>query len=125
MIDLRYPPGLELDRLLVLSLGKPEETSRYDLETTGGSLAAKLRALRVREASVAVEPVGALKATAQELAISLATGACLRAYRFDKYRTAKDAEEDQERGGATHLASGRSRRRQGCLARGCSGDSPE
>jgi leucyl aminopeptidase len=94
-IDLRYPPGLELDRVLVLSLGKPEETSRYDLETTGGSLAAKLRALRVRQASVAVEPVGALEASAQELAISLATGACLRAYRFDKYRTAKDAEEDQ------------------------------
>ena len=95
MIELRYPPGLELDRLLVLSLGKPEETSRYDLETAGGSLAVKLRALRVREASVAVEPVGALKATAQELAISLAIGACLRAYRFDKYRTDKDAEEDK------------------------------
>jgi leucyl aminopeptidase len=81
--------------LLVLSLGKPEETGRYDLETAGGSLAVKLRALRVRAASVAVEPVGALKATPQELAISLATGACLRAYRFDKYRTAKDADEDQ------------------------------
>ncbi len=95
LIELRYPAGLELDRLLVLSLGKPEETSRYDLETAGGSLAVKLRALRVREASVAVEPVGALKATAQELAISLAIGACLRAYRFDKYRTDKDAEEDK------------------------------
>jgi leucyl aminopeptidase len=95
VIELRYPPGLELDRLLVLSLGKPEETGRYDLETAGGSLAVKLRALRVRAASVAVEPVGALKATPQELAISLATGACLRAYRFDKYRTAKDADEDQ------------------------------
>jgi len=94
-IDLRYPPELKLDRLLVLSLGKLEETRRYDLETAGGSLAAKLSALRVREASVAVEPVGALKATPQELAISLATGACLRAYRFEKYRTAKDAEEDQ------------------------------
>jgi leucyl aminopeptidase len=94
-LELKYPPGLELDRLLVLSLGKPEEASRYDLETVGGSLAVRLKALRVREASVAVEPVGGLKASAQELAIGLATGACLRAYRFDKYRTAKDAEEDQ------------------------------
>ena len=34
-IELRYPPGLELDRVLVLSLGKPEEASRYDLETRG------------------------------------------------------------------------------------------
>ena len=94
-LELKYPPGLELDRLLVLSLGKPEEASRYDLETVGGSLGVRLKALRVREASVAVEPVGGLKASAQELAIGLATGACLRAYRFDKYRTAKDAEEDQ------------------------------
>ena len=94
-IELRYPPGLELDRVLVLSLGKPEEASRYDLETVGGALAVRLNGLRVREASVAVEPVGSLKASAHDLAISLATGACLRAYRFDKYRTAKDAEEDQ------------------------------
>jgi leucyl aminopeptidase len=94
-LELRYPPGLELDRLLVLSLGKPEEASRYDLETIGGALAVRLKGLRVREASVAVEPVAGLKASAQELAINLATGACLRAYRFDKYRTAKDAEEDQ------------------------------
>jgi leucyl aminopeptidase len=94
-IELRYPPGVEVDRVLVLSLGKPEEASRYDLETVGGALAVRLRSVRVREASVAVEPVRGIKASARELAISLATGACLRAYRFDKYRTAKDAEEDQ------------------------------
>ena len=93
-IDVRYPAGLEIDRVLVLSLGKPEEATRYDLETMGGSLAVRLKALRVREASIAVEPVGGLKVSAAELATSLATGACLRAYRFDKYRTAKDAEED-------------------------------
>jgi leucyl aminopeptidase len=94
-LELRYPPGLELDGVLVLSLGKPEEASRYDLETAGGALAVRLKSLRVHEASVAVEPVGGLKAGVQELAISLATGACLRAYRFDKYRTTKNAEEDQ------------------------------
>jgi leucyl aminopeptidase len=94
-IELRYPSGLEVDRILMLSLGKPDEASRYDLETVGGHLAVRLKALRIREASVAVEPVGGLKASAPELAISLATGTCLRAYRFDKYRTAKDAEEDQ------------------------------
>ena len=94
-IDLRYLPGLELDRVLLLSLGRPDEATPYDLETVGGSLALRLKSLRVRQASVAVEQVGRLRARAPELAISLATGACLRAYRFDKYRTAKDAEEDQ------------------------------
>jgi len=94
-IDLRYPAGLELDRVVVLSLGKPEEASRYDLESLGGSLAVRLKGLRVREASVAAEVVGDLKANAQELAISLATGACLRTYRFDKYRTTKETDENQ------------------------------
>jgi leucyl aminopeptidase len=94
-IELRYPSGLEVERLVLLSLGKPEDASRFDLESVGASLAVRLKGLRVREASVVVEPVGGLKASAPELAVSLATGACLRAYRFDKYRTAKDAEEDQ------------------------------
>ena len=102
-IDLRYLPGLEIDRLLVLSLGKPDDASRCDLETVGGGLAVRLKALRVREASVAVEPVGALEASAQELAISLATGACLRAYRFDKYRTTKQGEEEESEEVAPHL----------------------
>ena len=94
-IDLRYPAGLELDRVVVLILGKPEKTSRYDLETLGGSLAVKLKELRVTEASVAVEVVGDLEASAPELAISLATGACLRSYRFDKYRTTKETDEER------------------------------
>ena len=94
-IDLRYPAGGELDRVVVLSLGKPEEASRYDLESLGGSLAVRLKGMRVREASVAVEVIGELKASAQELAISLATGASLRNYRFDKYRTTKEPDEDQ------------------------------
>jgi leucyl aminopeptidase len=94
-IDLRYPAGLELDRVVVLSLGKPGEASRYDLESLGGSLAVRLKALRVREASVAAEAVGDLKTGAPELAVSLATGASLRTYRFDKYRTTKETDEDQ------------------------------
>src|SRR5690606_20731201 len=85
----------ELDRIVVLSLGKPEEASRYDLETVGGNLAVRLKGLRVRAASVAVELLGGLRASDKELAISLATGASLRTYRFDKYRTAKDDLEDQ------------------------------
>ena len=94
-IDLRYPAGLELDRVVVLSLGKPEEAARYDLETLGGSLAVKLKGLRVAEASVAVEVIGDLEASTQELAISLATGACLRSYRFDKYRTTRPADDER------------------------------
>jgi leucyl aminopeptidase len=93
-IELRYPAGLELERVLLLSLGKPEDASRFHLEGVGGSLAAKLRALRVRQADVVAEAPGGFETTPSELAIDLATGACLRAYRFDKYRTAKPTDEE-------------------------------
>jgi leucyl aminopeptidase len=93
-IELRYPPGLELERVLLLSLGKPEDASRFHLEGVGGSLAVKLKALRVREADVVAEAPGGFEQTPLELAIDLATGACLRAYRFDKYRTAKPTDEE-------------------------------
>jgi leucyl aminopeptidase len=93
-IELRYPAGLELERVLLLSLGKPEDASRFHLEGVGGSLAAKLRALRVRQADVVAEAPAGFEPTPVELAIDLATGACLRAYRFDKYRTAKPNDEE-------------------------------
>jgi leucyl aminopeptidase len=94
-IELGYPAGLEVDRLVLVSLGKPEEAARLDLEEVGGGIAVKLRALRVREASVAVDAPAGVRASPREVAISLATGACLRAYRFDKYRTAKQPDEEQ------------------------------
>ena len=93
-IELRYPAGLEVDRVVLVSLGKTSDATDFDLESVGASLAAKLRTLRIREASVVVEAPGDLKRTPQQLAIDLATGACLRAYRFDKYRTAKEADEE-------------------------------
>jgi leucyl aminopeptidase len=93
-IDLRYPAGLEVDRVVLLGLGKPEGASRFDLESAGGSLAGKLKAFRVREASVVAEAPGGFATTPQDLAIALATGACLRAYRFDKYRKAKEGDEE-------------------------------
>ena len=93
-IELRYPAGLEVDRVVLVSLGKTTDASDFDLESVGASLAAKLRTLRIREASIVVEAPGDLNRTPQQLAIDLATGASLRAYRFDKYRTAKEADEE-------------------------------
>ena len=122
-IELRYPAGLELERVLLLSLGKPEDASRFHLEGVGGSLAAKLRALRVRQADVVAEAPGGFEQTPLELAIDLATGACLRAYRFDKYRTAKPTDEEpNDEVAATDPASHRVGRCRSRLERGGGGD---
>ena len=75
----------------MLALGKPEDAKPFDLEALGGSLAMKLKALRVGEARVAIDPVPGLALGPGQLAAALASGACLRSYRFDKYRTQKPA----------------------------------
>jgi leucyl aminopeptidase len=93
-IELLYPAGLGLERLVVLALGKPEEAKPLDLEALGGSLALKLKALRVGEASVAVDAVPGLALGPGQLAVALASGACLRSYRFEKYRTQKTQEDE-------------------------------
>jgi leucyl aminopeptidase len=101
-IELLYPAGLGLERVVVLALGKPEDAKALDLEALGGSLALKLKALRVAEASVAVDAVAGLALEPARLAVALASGACLRSYRFEKYRTQK-APDDEPAGDVASL----------------------
>ncbi|HEX3208112.1 MAG TPA: leucyl aminopeptidase [Geminicoccaceae bacterium] len=106
-IELLYPAGLGLERVVVLGLGKPGDAKPLDLEALGGSLALKLKALRASEASVAVDDVPGLALGPTELAVALASGACLRSYRFEKYRTqkAEDEEPANEIAGLTFLVA--------------------
>ena len=53
IVDLLLPRGLSFDRLLLLTLGKAEGLRRTDLLEAGGALAVKLRALKIREATLA------------------------------------------------------------------------
>ena len=78
---------------MLLPLGKRDGVSRLELEQAGGSLAQKLRSLRVREAALASSEGLELGYPAAEVAASLALGAQLRAYRFPKYRTS-EGEDD-------------------------------
>jgi leucyl aminopeptidase len=97
-IELLCPTGVGLSRLVVLGVGTPGEASRLDLEVLGGSLATKLKALGVTEASVAIDAIEGLKYGPAEFAVCLAQGAALRSYRFDKYRTRKEEGEEAEAG---------------------------
>ena len=108
VVELLLPAGVGLARLVVLGIGTPDEATRLDLEVLGGTLAAKLKALGVTEAHVAVDAIEGLAQSPAELAVCLAEGAVLRSYRFDKYHTSKpddDGEEQDELTGLTlHLA---------------------
>jgi leucyl aminopeptidase len=93
-VELLCPAGVGLSRVVVLGVGTPGDAKGLDLEALGGSLSARLKAQGVTEASVAVDAIDGLPFGPAELAVSLAKGAMLRSYRFDKYRTSKDDEED-------------------------------
>ena len=96
-VDLFLPAGLTVDRVLLLPLGKAEGVERLELEEAGGSLAQKLRALKLREAVLLSSDGLSLGLPPSEVAAALALGAALRAYRFLKYRTG-DGKEEDERG---------------------------
>jgi leucyl aminopeptidase len=81
-------PGAGLSRVLAVGLGKIEELTPRLAEEAGGTAAAAL----TREALVAVDGT----AVSPALAPSLAMGAALRSYRFDRYRT-KEKPEDKPR----------------------------
>ncbi len=95
VVELLLPAGVGLARLVVLGIGTPGEATRLDLEVLGGTLAAKLKALGVTEAHVAVDAIEGLAQGPAELAVCLAEGALLRSYRFHKYQTSKPDDEGE------------------------------
>jgi leucyl aminopeptidase len=94
-LDLFLPAGLGLDRVLLLPLGRGEGIGRRDIEEAGGSLAQKLRTLKVREAVLVSSEGLQLGLPASEVAAALALGATLRAYRFGKYQAGDTRDEDE------------------------------
>jgi leucyl aminopeptidase len=89
-------PGAGLTRILVIGLGKREELTARTLEEAGGIIATQL----AKEATAAVAASG----LSAEQTASLAFGAVLRGYRFDKYRTKEKAEDKPKLAKLTVLA---------------------
>ncbi len=81
------PAGTRLDRLLVVGLGKVKDMDELALPKLGGRIYAGLAASGSKAATVLVDPLEGLKVSPARMAAAIAEGACLRSYRFDKYRT--------------------------------------
>jgi leucyl aminopeptidase len=107
--DLVCPSGVEWDRIVVLAIGDPADCGAHDLEVVGGRIAIKLNALGVRSAHALVDAVDGLALSEADVALALATGARLRNYRFDKYRTSSDEDAESQSDGMEsmtfHLAA--------------------
>ena len=97
VLDIVAPAGLDLDRLLVVGLGKLDDLGEQDWWKLGGAVMAKLSGASVSAATVVLErPDGA--AIAPEAAADVALGMKLRAYTFDRYKAKKEDDDTVEVG---------------------------
>jgi len=92
-LSILSPQGLEAQRVQLLGLGKPEALDALTLQAIGGRLVAALNAAGEHSAFVAVDELAGASLGVGEMAANLALGACLRSYRFDKYRTREKPEQ--------------------------------
>ena len=90
-LDILAPGGLKVSRLIVVGAGKLSDLKEKDFWKFGGVAAGKLRAGDDAATLIAELPDGAMK---PDQAAAVASGARLRAYKFDRYKTRKKDGED-------------------------------
>lgn len=103
-VEILAPQGLAVTRLLVLGSGRQGATGNAGATWTdrGGSLAAKLAAVKTETASVVLDEAEA----SPERVADVAAGLHLRLYRFDRYKSAARDEAEPTRLTVTlHVAS--------------------
>src|SRR5579859_240808 len=91
-LDILEPEGIKIQRLIVLGTGKAQDLKESDFLKFGGLLAGKLNSNSEAVTVIAELPDGAMQ-PAQAAAI--ASGARLRAYKFDRYKTKKKDGDDR------------------------------
>lgn len=96
-LTLPVPAGLKVTRLVVIGTGKPAKLTPQDFLKLGGTALSKVPVAEAQATVFAETAAGAM--TAQQAA-DLATGARLRAYAFDRYKT-KKKDDDKRPAGAT------------------------
>jgi leucyl aminopeptidase len=98
-LDIVLPPDLKVSRLTVIGAGKIDGFKSKDFLKLGGAAAGKLPSAGGDAMVVADLPGGPMSVDA---VADLAAGARLRAYTFDRYKTKR--REDEEEQGAVNLA---------------------
>jgi leucyl aminopeptidase len=91
VLDILAPQGLKVARLIVIGAGKVSSLKGSDYLKFGGVAASKLTAGSEAMTIIAELPEGAIET---EQAIGIASGAKLRAYKFDRYKTKKKDDEN-------------------------------
>ena len=91
-LDILMPAGIDASRVVVAGLGKRGSVKALTLQNLGGGLVAQLNRSGAARAAVLVDEADDDNLPTTARAANLAFGACLSAYRFDKYRTKEKPE---------------------------------
>ena len=93
-LDILAPAGCDLDRVILVGLGKPCELVEKDWLRLGGVIAGKLKEVKAASATLLLDAAGAeIDATK---AADVALGARLRAYEFDRYKSKKKDDDPKD-----------------------------
>lgn len=82
-LNIIAPAGLSASHIVVMGLGKDDQNDAYSSEKIGSALTQALNSCRAESAVVLTDP----SAKDESAVVSLALGAMLNSYRFDKYLT--------------------------------------
>ncbi len=88
ILDIIAPAGGP-DRVMLVGLGKPEALNAREIELLGGTIAGSLQSAKQQAATIAFSPLGLKDVTEAQAAALLASGADLRVYAFDIYKSKK------------------------------------
>jgi leucyl aminopeptidase len=92
ILDIVAPAGTGLDRILVVGIGKPAEIAAKDWVRLGGAIQGKLMDVKATAATIFAGWGNGATPIASEIA-DIGLGACLRGYKFDRYKTKKKDDE--------------------------------
>ena len=88
------PAGVDLTRVVLIGMGKPEEVDASLAQALGGEIVAHWNAAGETDGAFALEAPAGAAINQTALAANIAFGARLRGYRFDRYKT-KEKEEQK------------------------------
>ena len=104
-LKIAAPENTSLSQIIVFGAGDPSGLNRYEAELLGGKIAGMLKSLKIKSASVYTDVVGKCELDAATLAAFVASGARLRVYDFDKYKTKKKTPVKEKLASLTVLTS--------------------
>ena len=88
ILDIIAPNG-GLDRVMVVGLGKADSLVERDFEMLGGTIAGALQSAKLKSAAMAFAAPGVKDMTEAQGAALIASGASLRVYSFEQYKSKK------------------------------------